>query len=1062
MTGLRVAVLGPVRAWDGEREITLGAARPTALFAVLAAHANRPVSRAELVDALWDGSPPATASGVVYTYLSGLRRAGAGAHLDSGPAGYTLRVPPGGLDTDRFTDLCARAAARHADGDLPGAAARYGEALALWQGDAFAGLPGGRLAYARVRLAEQRRAAAEQHARILLDLGDERAVAELAVLVREHPLHEPLYGLLMRALGRAGRHAEALNVFQDARRVLDAELGAAPGAELTALHDRALARSSPPPGVLTAAPLPPLVGRAAELTRIRELVEAVAAGHGGALWLEGPPGIGKTALLDVSLGSGVRLARARADERDSGAALGVVRRALALDGDEDPMARIRELCAAGPLILAVEDLQWADPAMPSFVARLLAAARRLPLLFIGTARPDPGDARVTGMRHEILARHGQVLTLRELTGPDLRDLIALAAGAPLGPGIQSRLPWVVGNPLMVRQSIDLMRRRGELRISGGVADLVAAGSCTETLDEVILAGVDVLGGHMRDVLTAAALLASPFPVADVIALLDRPAFDVALDLEVALTAGVLAEEGPDLVFQHPYVRQVLREQAPPAVRTARHRRAAEMLAARDDVPAGRVAAHLAAGGLPADGRWAVAWLAGRRDDLAAESPGPARDLFRQALRSGLPTPRERGRLLVALARLDLRHEGMPESEAVEALSLTGDPADRAELRQILASVRIRQGDPDGATALLDVAAADPETPADWRVRHRRLLVTLRRTALRTAHDLDLAERRARQPGDAPGVSLQTRWMVASIRHADRRALTLADEALALPGLPPDLHVTLLDNRSATLQWLDRLDDAGRDVRDAGLLAVRHGLPGAPHASAATLAYRAGRWDHAFAEVEAEVGALPGEYPVAWQSSTLATLFGVASLIATRRNDPVLAAAYLEWTQRLAPPTTEQTGFLAVARSWAAEVREGPAAALVCLEPLLTADPALAGRRGEWLPRAVRLALGSGQSDVAHDLAGLPSTEIAASYCRALVGADPGGVLEAAGALGKRGRPVEEAGALEEAAVLLAAARQPHDAARYGGEALARYARVTAATDVRRLTDRLAAYGVTPF
>ena len=110
---LRACVLGPVRAWVGERELDLGAARQRAVFAVLAAHAGRLVGRDELITAIWGDSPPVTAAGSVYTYVSGLRRVLPPGRLTSASGGYLLRLEPGELDAGRFQRL--RGGGRAAD-----------------------------------------------------------------------------------------------------------------------------------------------------------------------------------------------------------------------------------------------------------------------------------------------------------------------------------------------------------------------------------------------------------------------------------------------------------------------------------------------------------------------------------------------------------------------------------------------------------------------------------------------------------------------------------------------------------------------------------------------------------------------------------------------------------------------------------------------------------------------------------------------------------------------------------------------------------------------------------
>ncbi|MFI6159669.1 BTAD domain-containing putative transcriptional regulator [Micromonospora haikouensis] len=260
---LRVSVLGRLRAWVHGSEIDLGPARQRAVFAVLAARAGRAVGRDELVEAVWGASPPATAVGSVYTYVCGLRRRlqpdparpPAGDLLTSTPHGYVLRLPGDALDAAVFERWRAEAAAKVAAGDAEGAIGRLGDALRLWHGDPYAGLRAPHLEWERERLTELRLAAAEQWARLLLDRGrDDGLVAELAGLARANCLHEPVHELLIRALHRAGRHADALVVFRRLRRTLREELGVEPGPALRAAYRRVLAAGGRPPARAEAAP----------------------------------------------------------------------------------------------------------------------------------------------------------------------------------------------------------------------------------------------------------------------------------------------------------------------------------------------------------------------------------------------------------------------------------------------------------------------------------------------------------------------------------------------------------------------------------------------------------------------------------------------------------------------------------------------------------------------------------------------------------------------------------------------------------------------------------------
>jgi DNA-binding SARP family transcriptional activator/Tfp pilus assembly protein PilF len=246
---LRVGVLGPVTAWHDDQELSVGQPRQQAVLGILAMRANRVISRGELVDAVWGQDPPASAEGGIYTYVAGLRRIiepnrsprGPGRVLVSSGAGYVLHLVPGQPDAVSFEQHLGRARQLRKSDDLPGAVAELNAALALWRGIAFAGVPGPFAETERVRLGELRSMAAEERADVLLSLGrHEEVVPDLRAMVADHPLRERMRGLLMIALYRCERHAEALRVFQDARRVLADELGIDPGTDLSRIHQQVL------------------------------------------------------------------------------------------------------------------------------------------------------------------------------------------------------------------------------------------------------------------------------------------------------------------------------------------------------------------------------------------------------------------------------------------------------------------------------------------------------------------------------------------------------------------------------------------------------------------------------------------------------------------------------------------------------------------------------------------------------------------------------------------------------------------------------------------------------
>ncbi|MEW2356236.1 BTAD domain-containing putative transcriptional regulator [Spirillospora sp. NPDC029432] len=257
----RFEILGPLRAWCGGRELDLGPGKQRAVLAVLLLHANRPVSTTAIVDAVWGDEPPDNGANVVQKYVAGLRRVlepdrsprAPSALLALTPAGYVLHVPPDGLDSEVFQKRVRAALAVRSGGEPAEAAVRLREALALWREAPLAGLDGTVFDAARERLVEERAAALEACAEIELELGrHQRLVPELIRLVADFPLREGPRYLLILALYRCGRQAEALAAYRDARAFLAEEFGVEPGERLQGLH-LAILRSDP--GLLAWAPV---------------------------------------------------------------------------------------------------------------------------------------------------------------------------------------------------------------------------------------------------------------------------------------------------------------------------------------------------------------------------------------------------------------------------------------------------------------------------------------------------------------------------------------------------------------------------------------------------------------------------------------------------------------------------------------------------------------------------------------------------------------------------------------------------------------------------------------
>jgi predicted ATPase/DNA-binding SARP family transcriptional activator len=306
---MRFGILGPTQVELAEgREVVVRGPRLRALLVLLLLDAGRVVPAERLIDGLYGEDPPAGAANALQSQVSRLRQAlsgqGGPTLVEFHPAGYRLAVETDDVDAHRFARLSAEGHRALATGDLIRAAALLQEALELWRGEPLADVLDTPFARGEsARLEEQRLAAVEDRIDAQLGLGEnETLIVELRALVGAHPLRERLRGQLMRALHGGGRRADALAVFEDARRALAEELGVDPSADLAAVHvavlrgEEPLAHASPARSRLPSQ-LTSFVGREDELQRVGKLLDQTRL-----VTVTGPGGAGKTRLAIEAAG----------------------------------------------------------------------------------------------------------------------------------------------------------------------------------------------------------------------------------------------------------------------------------------------------------------------------------------------------------------------------------------------------------------------------------------------------------------------------------------------------------------------------------------------------------------------------------------------------------------------------------------------------------------------------------------------------------------------------------------------------------------------------------------
>ncbi|MBP2702614.1 AAA family ATPase [Microbispora sp. RL4-1S] len=452
----RFTVLGPPGLECGGARVDLGTPQQQAVLTLLLANAGSVVQLGELVDGLWGERAPATGEAVIRTYVSRIRRLlsehGHDSAISSHSGGYMLDLSRFALDATEFADLVETAREARADGDIPAAAHHLEHALGLWTGTALAGVPGEAAECERLRLERLRLAATQESLRLRLELGRHaEVVAEVPLLIERNRLEEPLYEIYLLALYRGGRRAEAIEVYRMVYDLLSEELGVSPGPRLRAIHERILradadhdeefAPAVAPVEERRVEPTRPLdprhdrrldrrfAGRGAELAAFRDMLEESRGDGPGVLFVRGPAGIGKSALLREFAH----------DATDAG------RQVWHLQGPAtDPRERLEGYAAEfsgvpGPVLLidACEELGGLEPWLrDDYLRRLPGDA-----VIVLAGRNGPSAAWLTDPRWAgtLVVRHLETLSAAESAAllesrgvdPSLRASIAgFAAGNP--------------------------------------------------------------------------------------------------------------------------------------------------------------------------------------------------------------------------------------------------------------------------------------------------------------------------------------------------------------------------------------------------------------------------------------------------------------------------------------------------------------------------------------------------------------------------------------------------------------------------------------------------------
>lgn len=559
---MEIWVLGTLEVSHAGRAVEVRGPLPRRLLALLALAPGREVSYERLVEGLWGEEPPTAAGATLQSHVARLRRAlPVPDAVRTGRHGYLLDVAPDDVDALVLEREIALGSAALADGRPGDASSTLGGALKLWRGTPYAEFPGCALLEDEAdRLSALRLDALER--RISADLarpGVAPPVAELEALVRWHPLRESFWALLMCAQYRAGRQGDALASYQRARAQLEAELGVDPGPALQELERLILAQdpSLEMSGISTFLPARQvpgsysdhvaLVERAQLLETLTGLHDEVLGGSGRLVLVHGEAGVGKSALVREWSGSAAersRVLRGACDPLSSPRPLGpLVDVAPHLDarvgellrtGERDGLfeAVLAGLESAGPTVLVIEDLHWADMStldLMRFLARRLEGSGTLVVV---TYRDDHLDAS-----HPVRVMLGDIASqsvVRRLEVP----LLSAAAVAELADGTgldaEALFQETGGNAFFVTEVV----------ASGGQ-------HLPPTVQDAVLARVHRLTPQARLALESAAVIGSRVEPSLVYSMPDVTAEAV----DECVTSGMLRLEAPVYTFRHELVRQ---------------------------------------------------------------------------------------------------------------------------------------------------------------------------------------------------------------------------------------------------------------------------------------------------------------------------------------------------------------------------------------------------------------------------------------------------------------------------------------------------------------------------
>jgi DNA-binding CsgD family transcriptional regulator len=849
----------------------------------------------------------------------------------------------------------------------------------------------------------------------------------------------------------------------------------------------------------------PLRGRHAELASLHEHLSRLRNGVGTSWLIEGGPGLGKSRLVQRALSAaqqaGFAVGHGVAEPGDAAVPLAALMDAL-FEGPEPLLDRsalpdshasreqrywllqdiqtlLEQAAMRQPILICLDDLQWADSGTCAAIRSLPVRLTSLPIGWVLTLRPAEGDGDLGRSVAELVRTGAERTVLRRLDRAAVAAVAADVLGAAPGDALLALAEGAQGNPFFLIELLTGLRDERLVDIHAGHATLVEARLPRRVRDSM-RRRLGRMSPAARGVAAVAASMGRRFTVAQLAAVLDVPASTLLDPVQELIGSELLAEGAEMLTFTHDLNREAVRGSQPSSAVHALDRQVAAMLLAADSLPA-EVAVQLASSAGPGD-QVAITTLMKASDALSSCDPGQAADLTRRALDLTAEQHPLRGPL-VARAAILLHAAGRTQEARAFADSALRQalPAEQeAEVRLSIASLFSLS--PEVRAESCRRALALPGLPPDLRARLLAQLLYNLVVAVRP----DQAEQQLQEAKQAVEATRDSaarfttelaEAMLNYTRGHFETALALIDAARrssADAGEDPRRQLPHY-LRGLLLIVLDRLDEALAGVTE-GIRSAQHGRQAWAlqlfETSRARQLLQRGQLADAVAAVEGRFRPEDAHLVVGVPDADAVVVLGRVALHTADQGQTELTSAVARGMLKSGVPGVERhaawllalqahaAGDPAQARRWLATRGEQERLAVFPLVPLDPSDD----------PQLVRIAIASGDTELAESAAAaaerrheinpdLPSAAASAAHARGLLTGDAALLARAVGILEGGQRPLALASALEDLAVAQTRAGRTDQAIAALDRALVIHAGCGARWDLARVRRRLRQLGV---